>query len=52
VWVETADFLRTSLPHVEERRIEGVGHLLHIQDPEPVALAMAQFLARNPIIRR
>ena len=37
LWVEVADFLRSSLPHVEECTIDGVGHLLHIQRPEPVA---------------
>jgi hypothetical protein len=49
VWVETAEFLRSSLPHVEESRLKRVGHLLHIQRSEPVAQAMAKFLARNPI---
>lgn len=49
LWVEVAAFLRSSLPQVEERTIEGVGHLLHLQDPPPVARAMAEFLARNPV---
>ena len=49
LWVEVADFLRTSLPHVEDSTIDGVGHLLHIQRPEPVAQGMAEFLARNSI---
>ena len=48
VWVEIAEFLRSSLPQVEERTIEGVGHLLHIEQAEPVAEAMAEFLARHP----
>jgi pimeloyl-ACP methyl ester carboxylesterase len=47
LWVEVADFLRSSLPHVEDCAIDGVGHLLHIQRPQPVARAMAEFLARN-----
>jgi pimeloyl-ACP methyl ester carboxylesterase len=47
LWVEVAAFLRSSLPHVEECRIDGVGHLLHIQRAEPVARAMADFLGRN-----
>jgi pimeloyl-ACP methyl ester carboxylesterase len=47
LWVEIAEFLRSSIPHVEERTIDGVGHLLHIQRPEPVARGMAGFLARN-----
>jgi pimeloyl-ACP methyl ester carboxylesterase len=49
LWVDVADFLRSSLPHVEECRIDGVGHLLHIQRPEPVARAMAEFLGVNSI---
>jgi len=47
LWVEVADFLRSSLPHVEDCTIDGVGHLLHIQNPEPVARGIAQFLGRN-----
>jgi hypothetical protein len=43
LWVEVAAFLRSSVPHVEERVVDGVGHLLHVQGPEPVARAMAEF---------
>ena len=50
VWVEIAEFLRSSLPRVEECTIDGVGHLLQIQRPEPVARAMADFLERNPLV--
>jgi len=50
LWVEIAGFLRSSLPHVEECTIDGVGHLLHIQRPEPVARGMAGFLARNSMV--
>jgi pimeloyl-ACP methyl ester carboxylesterase len=50
VWVEIAGFLRSSLPRVEECTIDGVGHLLQIQRPEPVARAMADFLERNPLV--
>ena len=39
VWVEIAEFLRSALPQVDECTIEGVGHLLQIQRPEPVARA-------------
>jgi pimeloyl-ACP methyl ester carboxylesterase len=49
LWVEIAEFLRSSLPHVEERTIDRVGHLLQIQRPEPVAQALAEFLTRNSI---
>ena len=51
LWVEVADFLRSSLPQVEELTIEGVGHLLHIQRAEPVARGMVEFLQRNAIAR-
>jgi pimeloyl-ACP methyl ester carboxylesterase len=49
LWVEVAAFLRSSLPHVEECTIDGVGHLLHMQRPEPVARSMATFLERHAI---
>jgi pimeloyl-ACP methyl ester carboxylesterase len=49
LFVEVADLLRSALPHVEDRTIDGVGHLLHIQRPGPVARAMAEFLERNPM---
>ena len=47
LWVEIAEFLRSSLPDVEECTIDGVGHLLQIQRPEPVARGITGFLARN-----
>jgi pimeloyl-ACP methyl ester carboxylesterase len=49
LWVEVAEFLGSSLPHVEECTIDRVGHLLHIQRSEPVAERVAQFLSRNPL---
>jgi pimeloyl-ACP methyl ester carboxylesterase len=49
LWVEVAEFLRSALPQVDERAIDGVGHLLHIQRPEPVARTMAEFLGRHSI---
>ena len=49
LWVEIAGFLRSSLPNVEECTIDGVGHLLQIQRPEPVARRMAEFLGRYSI---
>jgi pimeloyl-ACP methyl ester carboxylesterase len=51
LWVEVAAFLRASLPHVEECTIEDVGHLLHIERPEPIAQEIAAFLARNSMTR-
>ena len=52
LWVDVAAFLRSSLPHAEECKIDGVGHLLHIERPEPVAQAIATFLGRHPITNR
>jgi pimeloyl-ACP methyl ester carboxylesterase len=49
LWVEVADFLRTSLPRVHECAIDGVGHLLHIQRPKAVARGMADFFGANPL---
>jgi pimeloyl-ACP methyl ester carboxylesterase len=49
LWVEVAEFLRSACPHVEERTIDGVGHLLHIERPQPVAHAMAEFLSSNSV---
>jgi pimeloyl-ACP methyl ester carboxylesterase len=47
LWIDVAAFLRAALPHVEEHTIDGVGHLLHVQRPEPVARGMADFLGRH-----
>jgi pimeloyl-ACP methyl ester carboxylesterase len=49
LFVEAAQFLRSSIPRLEESVIEGVGHLLHIQRSEPVARAMAGFFGRHPM---
>jgi pimeloyl-ACP methyl ester carboxylesterase len=49
LWVEVAEALRSWMSDIEEQVIEGVGHLLHVQRPEPVADAMADFLGRHPI---
>jgi pimeloyl-ACP methyl ester carboxylesterase len=49
LWVEVAALLRASLQDVEECIIDGVGHLLHIQRPEPVARRIAEFLKRTSV---
>ncbi len=49
LWVEVAEFLQSALPQVDERTIDDVGHLLHVQRPEPVAQAMAEFLEQYPM---
>lgn len=51
LWVEVADRLRAWLPKVETCTIDGVGHLLHIQRPTPVAKSIADFFGRNPMAR-
>jgi pimeloyl-ACP methyl ester carboxylesterase len=49
LWVEVAAFLRTNLPDLEEAEIGGVGHLLHLQRPDPVAAAISGFLHSHPM---
>ena len=49
LWVDVAEFLRDSIPDVQERKINGVAHLLHIQRPRPVAHTLAAFLRRHPV---
>jgi pimeloyl-ACP methyl ester carboxylesterase len=49
LWVEVASRLRSWFPQVEDCVIEGAGHLLHIQRPEPVAKCIAAFLNRHPL---
>ena len=47
VFVEGAARLDRSLPHVERREILGAGHLLHMQQPEAVAGAIAEFVGQK-----
>lgn len=49
LFVESCDLLRSWIPQVEECAVEGSGHLLHMQRPEPVARCMAEFFRRHPI---
>jgi pimeloyl-ACP methyl ester carboxylesterase len=49
LWVEVADRLHSWFPQVEDLTVAGVGHLLQMQNPEPVALGVAAFLARHPM---
>jgi pimeloyl-ACP methyl ester carboxylesterase len=48
-FVDSGELLHSWIPQVEDRAIEGVAHLLHIQCPEPVARGVAEFLARHPM---
>jgi pimeloyl-ACP methyl ester carboxylesterase len=52
LWVEIAEFLSSSLPDVEECKIQGVGHFLHMERPEPVTRAIADFVARNSMVEK
>jgi pimeloyl-ACP methyl ester carboxylesterase len=49
LWVEVNAMLRSAMPRIEECKIEGVGHLLHLQRPEPVARGIAGFLDRHAL---
>ena len=51
LFVEGNDWLHTLFPQVEDCTIEGAAHLLHMQQPEPVARGVAEFFARHPITR-
>jgi len=50
-FLDGRELLRSWFPQVEDCTIEDVGHLLHMQRPEPVAQGMAEFLACHPITR-
>lgn len=49
LFVDSDALLHTWFPQLENCRIEGVAHLLHIQRPEPVARGVAEFFARRPM---
>jgi pimeloyl-ACP methyl ester carboxylesterase len=50
-FVDSHELLHAWFPLVEDCTIEGTGHLLHMQRPEPVARGVAEFFARHPITR-
>ena len=49
LFVDSDAVLHSWFPYLEDCRIEGVAHLLHIQRPEPVARGLAAFFARYPL---
>jgi 3-oxoadipate enol-lactonase len=49
LWIEVAERLRAWFTQVEDCTIEDVGHLLHMQRPEPVAKCLAAFFSRHPL---
>jgi pimeloyl-ACP methyl ester carboxylesterase len=51
-FVDSHELLRAWFPQVEDCRIEGVAHLLHMQRPEPVARGLGEFFAGHSIAAR
>jgi pimeloyl-ACP methyl ester carboxylesterase len=51
LFAESHELLQAWLPQLEELRVGGVAHLLHLENPEPVARGIAEFLARHPIAK-
>jgi pimeloyl-ACP methyl ester carboxylesterase len=49
LFLDGHELLHAWFPQVRDCRIEGVGHLLHMQRPEPVARGVAEFLACHPM---
>jgi len=49
LWVDVAKLLRSWFPQAEDLIVKGVGHLLQMQRPEPVARGVAAFLGRHPM---
>lgn len=49
LFVDGRTLLRSWFGRLEEHTVEGLGHLLHVQDPEPVLQGVAAFLARHPL---
>jgi pimeloyl-ACP methyl ester carboxylesterase len=52
LFVESHELLHSWFPQIEDCRIEGAAHLLHMQRPEPVARGVAEFLGRHPVNER
>src|SRR6266542_2329663 len=49
LWVDVAELLHAWFPQVEDLTVAGVGHLLQMQNPEPVARGVAEFFGRHAI---
>lgn len=49
LFVDGHELLRSWFPQLEECTIEGVAHLLHMQEPAPVAGCLAEFFSRHPL---
>jgi pimeloyl-ACP methyl ester carboxylesterase len=49
LFLDGHQLLHSWLPQLEDCTVEGVAHLLHVEQPRPVAHGMADFFARRPI---
>ena len=49
LFADSHQLLHSWFPQVEDCKVQGVAHLLHLQRPEPVAAGVAGFFARHPI---
>lgn len=49
LFMEGQGLLHTWFSQAEDLTVESVGHLLHMQRPEPVARGVAAFLGRHPV---
>jgi pimeloyl-ACP methyl ester carboxylesterase len=47
---ERQELLLSWLPNAEPFRLSGAGHLLHVENPEGMAEALARFVARQPAV--
>jgi pimeloyl-ACP methyl ester carboxylesterase len=52
LFMEGQDLLHSWFSQTEDLIVEGVGHLLHMQRPEPVVRGVATFLGRHPMTGR
>lgn len=50
-FVDSHALLQAWFPRLEQRAIDGLGHLLHMQDPQPVISSVAGWLATQPMRR-
>lgn len=50
LFMDGHELLHSWFPQVQDCKIAGVGHLLHMQRPEPVARGVAAFFALHPMV--
>ena len=49
LWVDVDELLHSWFPQLQELTVTGVGHLLQMQHPQPVARGVAAFFGRHPM---